>query len=380
MTERKKILLSPACTNELEQQYISESLLDHWMAPQGPQCTKFEAELQQYLKTSYIPVLVSSGTAAIHLALKTLGVGAGDIVLVQNFTFAASVNPITYVGAIPVLIDSENSTWNMCPDQLEKAIKYFVSKNQTPKAIITVDLYGMPCNYKRILEISKAYHIPVVEDSAEALGSSYKGAYCGTLADMGIFSFNGNKMITMTSGGLVLCKTEEQATQVRYLANQAKEATPYYEHKNVGYNYAQSNILAAIGRAQLTKLPAFLSKRAVIHTFYSNLFKTYDFVEVMQAPDEVYSTNYWLTCVIIKPNNFNKSNHGLKAFLEKKNIETRYLWKPMHLQPVYQHCKFFSTGVSETVFNMGLCLPSSPVLEEQDLAYLENCIKTYLEQ
>ncbi|GLB52890.1 pyridoxal phosphate-dependent aminotransferase [Neptunitalea chrysea] len=370
-------MLSPACVNELEEEYVSKSFSDNWVAPGGPQCILFENELKKFFGNEVFPVLVSSGTAAIHLSLLALGVNKGDIVLVQSFTFAASVNPVLYVGAKPVLIGSELNTWNMCPEQLEKAILSYTNKGKLPKAIITVDLYGMPCNYTQIIEISKKYNIPVIEDSAEALGSSHQNQLCGTFGDYGIVSFNGNKIITMSSGGAVLCKTKERAEYIRFLANQAKDESSYYQHSQLGFNYAQSNMLAAMGRAQLTRLPNFIERRRAINAFYKSLFKSYDYIEVISEPTVAYISNYWLTCILIHPNEHGKSNKDVKEYLFSMGIESRYLWKPMHLQPLYEKAEYFGANLEDSLFENGLCLPSSPVLTNEDLRYIENTIKKY---
>lgn len=343
----------------------------------GPQVFKFEEELKDFLKANIYPVLVSSGTAGIHLALRVLGVTTGDVVLVQSLTFVATANPVTYLGAVPVFIDSEPETWNMCPHQLEMAIEHGIRTGKKPKAIVPVALYGMPYKSNEIQAIAHRYEIPVIEDSAEALGSTYGGKACGTLGRLGVFSFNGNKIITMGSGGVVLAPTPEVAAQVRFLANQAKEDRPYYEHHVTGYNYSQSSILAAVGRAQLAKLPEFVEKRRYIHQFYKDIFQQYPFVEVVSEPSAEFNSNYWLTCIRIKENAFNKSNHGLKAYLEENEIESRYVWKPMHLQPLFQEAPFFGTSVAENIFKQGLCLPSGSGLTDADLARIKQTIERY---
>lgn len=380
MPEISKILLSPACTDGLEQEYVAKAFTDNWMAPQGPQVTAFENELREVLSNTVYPVLVTSGTAAIHLSLLALGVTQGDIVMVPTFTFVATVNPVEYVGATPVFIDAEPDTWNMSPEFLQQAIETYMARGIKPKAIITAAIYGIPCKYDEIITIAKQYGIPVLEDSAEALGSRYRDQLCGTLADIGVLSFNGNKIITMTSGGAVLCKTQEQAKQIRFLASQAKNDKPYYEHSVLGYNYAQSNILAAIGRAQLTKLNAFVFKRRRITGWYSTLFTDIEFVEVKDefgyAYEDIYS-NCWLSCVLIKDNELGKSNTRLKQYLEAHNIESRYLWNPLHTQPLYKDSDYFGNGVAESLYKTGLCLPSSPVLTNEDFTRIEQVIRAY---
>lgn len=378
MTKEKKILLSPPCTNELEEQYISLAFQEQWIAPSGPQVSLFEEELKQFLKTDVYPVIVSSGTAAIHLSLLALGITKGDIVLVQTLTFVATANPVGYTGATPVFIDSEPDSWNMCAEQLEKAITYYKQQGKIPKAIIPVSLYGMPYNRDKIHAISQKYNIPVVEDSAEALGSTYSGQPCGTLGKYGIFSFNGNKIITMSSGGAVITYSREEADYIRFLANQAKENVPYYQHNQVGYNYAASSVLAALGRAQLTKLTGFVNRRRAIHNFYREIFSVYSYIKVLTEPSKELYSNHWLSCILIEENPGNKSNHGLKEHLERHGIESRYVWKPMHLQPLFKDAAYFGESVAEELFNKGLCLPSSNLLTEQDLLYIRQTIEVYL--
>lgn len=347
-----------------------------WIAPQGQEVSKFEKNIQEFLSEEVYPVVVNSGTSAIHLSLLALGVGKGDYVLTQSFTFAASANPIKYVGAIPVFIDSEVDSWNMSPTHLQEAITYLAARNIKPKAIIAVSLYGMPYA-EAIQNIAKAYDIPVIEDSAEAFGSTFNNQKCGTLGDIGIFSFNGNKIITTSGGGAVICKTKTQADYIRFLANQAKDDAPYYQHSQLGYNYALSNISAAIGNAQVTKLPDFVNKRRSIHQFYTSVFSKYDFIKVHTATSSAYISNHWLTCILIEATSEEKNNSALKAFLETKGIESRFLWKPMHLQPLYANELYFGDNCAQDLFAKGLCLPSGSGLTQEELAYIAESIHEF---
>ncbi|SFU27313.1 dTDP-4-amino-4,6-dideoxygalactose transaminase [Pustulibacterium marinum] len=369
-------MLSPPCVNHLEEQYVQNAIKSGWIAPQGPEVIKFENAIQHYLGEEVFPVAVNSGTAAIHLSLLALGAGKVDFVITQSFTFTASANPIQYVGATPIFIDSEDETWNMSPILLQKSIEDLQTQNKKPKAIIAVSLYGMPFS-EEIKVIANQYNIPLIEDSAEALGSSFKNRKCGTFGDLAIFSFNGNKIITTSGGGAVICKTKEQADYIRFLANQAKDDAPFYQHSQLGFNYALSNISAAIGNAQITKLPEFVIRRKTIQQHYKDALAKYDFIKVHTEPTSDFSSNHWLTCILIDENEAGKTNTELKDYLASKGIESRFLWKPMHLQPLYAKAKFYGDGTSETLFSKGLCLPSGSGLTDEQLSYIIETIHEF---
>lgn len=364
----KKIWLSLAQMSGEEQKYVQEAFDTHWVAPLGPNVNGFEESLTNYLGGEKNVVALVSGTAAIHLALLQLGVGLGDEVICQSFTFAASANPIKYVGANPVFIDSEESTWNMSPFFLEKAIIDRISvTGKKPNAIIPVHLYGMPANMDAIEEIASKYEIPVIEDAAEALGSTYKGQKCGTFGEFACLSFNGNKMITTSGGGALVCSTKQQAKKTMFYATQARDEAVHYQHSEIGYNYRMSNICAGIGRGQMTVLDSFIARRREIHSFYVSELSKISGISILENPTEDYQSNFWLTCVQIDPEKTGYCREDLRLAMEKENIETRPLWKPMHLQPVFENAPFYGDGTSEQLFDKGLCLPSSPVLTESDL-------------
>jgi len=364
----KKIWLSLAQMSGEEQKYVQEAFDTHWVAPLGPNVNAFEESLTNYLGGGKNVVALVSGTSAIHLALLQLGVGVGDEVICQSFTFAASAYPIKYVGANPVFIDSEESTWNMSPFFLEKAIIDRISvTGKKPKAIIPVHLYGMPANMDAISEIASKYEIPIIEDAAEALGSSYKGQRCGTFGEFACLSFNGNKMITTSGGGALVCSTKQQAKKTTFYATQARDEAVHYQHSEIGYNYRMSNICAGIGRGQMTVLDSFIARRREIHSFYVSELSKVSGITILENPTEDYQSNFWLTCVQIDPEKTGYSREDLRLAMENGNIETRPLWKPMHLQPVFANAPFYGNGTSERIFDKGLCLPSSPVLTEDDL-------------
>lgn len=362
-----RIYLSSPHMGGTEQNYVNEAFDTNWIAPLGPNVTEFEESLASYLGEGVEVAALSSGTAALHLALILLDVKAGDEVICQSMTFSASANPIVYQGAKPIFIDSEEDTWNMSPKYLEEAIKDRILKGTKPKAIIAVHLYGMPYQVEAIQAIAKNYEIPLVEDSAEALGSSYKGKPCGTFGDLSILSFNGNKIITTSGGGALVSPTKELKEKAIFLATQAREAAPHYEHKEIGYNYRLSNICAGIGRGQLEVLDAHVTLRRKNQQFYTDLFQDANDIEVFTEPDESYFSNHWLSCVLFGKDS-KCSPTALRLALEAENIESRPLWKPMHLQPVFQESPFYGSGVSETLFQQGLCLPSGSNLtsEEKD--------------
>ncbi|MFP4024815.1 MAG: DegT/DnrJ/EryC1/StrS family aminotransferase [Thiohalospira sp.] len=362
----KKIWLSSPHMCGREQKYINEAFEQNWIAPLGPNVNGFEQEIGNYIEVPHVAAL-SSGTAAIHLALIMLGVGLDDEVICSSFTFSASANPIVYQNAIPVFVDSEPATWNMDPVLLEKAINDRMKIGNKPKAIIVVHLYGMPAKMDEILKIASHYEIPVIEDAAEALGSKYDGHYCGTFGEMSVLSFNGNKIITTSGGGALLSKNEKYIKKARFLATQARDDAPHYQHSQIGYNYRMSNIIAGIGRGQLEVLDERVNQRRENFYFYKELFSTFKGVTFLEEPDKRYFSNYWLTSIRINPKEAGGiTREDLRIALEKENIESRPLWKPMHLQPVFEKYPAYQNGTSETLFNEGLCLPSGSNLTIED--------------
>lgn len=319
-----------------EQSYVQEAFETNWIAPLGPNVTGFEQSLETYLEEGKKVAALSSGTAAIHLALVLLGVARGDEVICQSFTFSASANPILYQGAIPVFVDSEPDTWNMCPDFLEEAILDRIKKGTKPKAIIAVHLYGMPFKVKEIRAVATKYDIPIVEDSAEALGSTYEGKKCGTFGDIAILSFNGNKIITTSGGGALVCKTESIKEKTIFLATQARDEAPHYQHSEIGYNYRLSNISAGIGRGQMEVLDTHIALRQKMNQFYKRLFKDRNDMEVFSEPSDAMVSNHWLSCVLIDPTAGSLTPTHIRETLLAENIESRPLWKPMHLQPIFE--------------------------------------------
>lgn len=362
--------------NEKELSYIHEAFASNWIAPVGPNIDAFEQQLKSYTKTGAV-VALSSGTAGLHLGLILLGVKEDDFVLTQSLTFAASANPIRYLGATPVFVDSEESTWNMCPYQLERAILACLSgqvptaggsrKGRLPKAIIPVHLYGMPANMEAILEVAARYGIPVLEDAAEALGSTYKGNYCGTLGKMGVFSFNGNKIITTSGGGALSSNNNSLIEQAKFLATQARDEAPHYEHTQIGYNYRMSNVLAGIGRGQLEVIDDRVDARRFNHELYKSYFRSVAGVKLQTEPSIDFYSNYWLTAILIDPEVVGIDREFVRLKLAEDNIESRPVWKPMHMQPVYKDYPYFGSGVSDNIFEKGLCLPSGSNLEDIDL-------------
>lgn len=368
----KRILLSPPHMGGTEQTYIAQAFQDNWIAPAGPHIDLFENRLVDFLDQKSQVVALNSGTAAIHLGLQLLGVQKGDVVLCQSLTFIASVNPVLYLGATPVFIGSEKETWNLCPIALEEAILNQLNKGIQPKAIVVVHLYGMPAKMNEIITISKKYNIPILEDAAEALGSSYTNQPCGTFGDFGVFSFNGNKVITTSGGGALLCHSEAVKKKAVFLATQAKEDAVYYEHTQVGYNYRMSNVAASIGLGQLEVLSEHIQHRKQNHHFYKQLFENLSEVTLHQEPNENFISNHWLT--VIQLASF-EQREALRLHLEKYNIESRPVWKPMHLQPLFQDNLYFGADLADTLFDNGLCLPSGSNLSEED----KNCIKEAIE-
>lgn len=372
-----KIWLSSPHMGGTEQNYIQEAFDANWVAPLGPNVNGLEQDLENYLGNNAYVGALSSGTAAIHLGLILLGVQAGDEVICQSMTFSASANPILYLGATPIFIDSEEQTWNICPVALELAIQERIKKGKTPKAIIAVHLYGVPYQIEAVRAVADKYQIPILEDSAEALGSSYKGQKCGTFGDIGILSFNGNKIITTSGGGAIVTKTAAQKEKAIFYATQSRDNAPHYQHSEIGYNYRMSNICAGIGRGQMEVLDQHVALRRQMHDFYVDLFATIEGVEVFEAPSEAYVANYWLSAITIDENKTKGiTRETLRLALEAENIESRPLWKPMHLQPIFANYPYYGTNIAETLFENGLCLPSGSNLTEED----RNRIKTVIKQ
>lgn len=364
-----RIWLSLAKMTGREQQYIQEAFDTNWVVPLGPNVDAFERELGAFMGAEHV-VALSAGTAAIHLGLVMLGVGLGDEVICQSFTFAASVNPVTYLGATPVLVDSSPDCWDMDPDLLEQAIlDRFAKKGRMPKAIIPVYLYGMPAHIDAIMAVADKYRIPVLEDACEALGSNYKGRRCGTFGRYGALSFNGNKMITTSGGGALICPSAEAAARVKFYATQARDPNPYneYWHTCIGYNYRLSNVCAGIGRGQLTGIEGFMKHRRRIHRIYTQQFADVPGISVQQNPGPDFDSNFWLSTILVDPAAYGCDRNELAARLQAANIESRPLWKPMHLQPTCATYPFYGNGVAEARFAQGLCLPSGPWVSDEDL-------------
>jgi len=379
--KRDKIWLSLAQMSGYEMQFIQSAFDTNWIAPLGPNVTDFENRLKNYVapetENSKEVVALNTGTAALHLALLQLGVSAGDEVLCQSFTFDATANVITYLGAKPVFVDSENVSWNMCPVMLEEAIKSRLAvTGKLPKAVLFVDLYGMPAQADKIVAIAEKYGIPVVEDACEALGSRYKNQSCGTFGDFGALSFNGNKIITTSGGGALICPSEEKAKKTLFYATQARENEVHYQHNEVGYNYRMSNVSAGIGCGQMMALDGFIEARRRNHKLYSKLFSEVKGITVQENANEDFDSNFWLTCILIDERKFGKNANEIRILLEQHNIETRPLWKPMHLQPVFAHLPFYGNNVSENLFKNGLCLPSGVGLTVEDIYYIVDLILT----
>ena len=363
-----KILLCLAHMSGQEMKYIQEAFDTNWVVPLGPNVNAFEEDLENLCGEDKRVVVLSSGTAAIHLALVNLGVGRDDEVICQSMTFSASANPITYQGATPVFVDSERDTWNIDPNLLEDAIKDRIAKTgRKPKAIIPVYLYGMPARIDDIMEVARRYEIPVIEDSAEAFGSRYRGQLCGTFGEYGIMSFNGNKMITTSGGGALICPDEESKKKIMFYATQSREPVPYYLHKEIGYNYRMSNICAGIGRGQMTVLDEHLAHHRHLCDRYVELFDGIEGIMVHTNADERSDSNYWLNTILIDPAKTGVDYETVRLHLDSCNIESRPLWKPMHTQPVFDGAPAYVNGVSEELFSMGLCLPSGPWVSDEDV-------------
>lgn len=370
---KPKIWLSSPHMCGKEQEFINDAFAENWIAPLGPNVSGFEIDIETYLGDSSHVAALSSGTSAIHLALILLGIKKDDEVICQSFTFSASANPIVYLGATPIFVDSEKQTWNLCPEQLEIAIKDRIKKGKKPKAIIAVHLYGMPYNVEKIVKIAKTYNIPVIEDSAEALGSSFNGRKCGTFGDISILSFNGNKIITTSGGGALVSKNKDIKDKAIFLATQARDKDISYLHSNIGYNYRMSNVLAGIGRGQMTVLNSYVTKRRQNYDYYKKNLESIDTIEFLEESNGHYS-NRWLSCILTPSL---EVREGLRLLLEDENIESRPLWKPMHQQPIFKDVPSYINGVSDDLFERGLCLPSGSNLSENQLNKIISIIKSY---
>lgn len=357
--------------------YVQQAFDTNWIAPLGPHVTAFENDLACYLQEDVHVAALSSGTAAIHLGLLLLGVERDDVVLCQSMTFAATANPILYLGATPVFVDSESFTWNMCPMALETAILASLSQNKKPKAIIVVHLYGMPAQMDALVSIALHYGIPILEDSAEALGSSYKGKKCGTFGTMGVLSFNGNKIITTSGGGALVTQNNELKEKAVFLATQARDAAPHYQHSAVGYNYRMSNVCAGIGRGQMEVLTQHIAMRGAMHAFYVDFFSTIDSVNVFASPSSDFVSNNWLTTILLDSY---QSRESLRLHLDALGIESRPLWKPMHLQPVFSFYPYYGTTTAEALFEVGLCLPSGSNLTDVDRDRIATALASFFKK
>lgn len=374
---RNRIYLSLAQMGGREQEFIREAFETNWVVPLGPNVDAFEQQLSEFLGQDRHVVALSAGTAAIHLGLVLLGVERGDEVICQSFTFAASANPVTYLGAMPVFIDSEPRTWNMSPELLDAAIRDRKARTgRYPKAVIPVHLYGMPARLDEICAVAARYGIPVLEDAAEAIGSEYKGRKCGTFGELGALSFNGNKMITTSGGGALVCRTEEEARRTKFYATQARENRPYYYHEHIGYNYRMSNICAGIGRGQMLVLDAHIARRRAIHALYTELLRDVEGISVKQNPTPDHDSNFWLTCIEVdSARTGGTTADDLRIALEKENIESRLLWRPMHMQPVFASNPFYGDGTSERIFARGLCLASGSSLTDDEVRDVARVIR-----
>ena len=364
---KSKIWLSSPHMGGLEQKYVKEAFDTNWIAPLGPNVNCFESDISRYLsyKHEIYVAALTSGTAALHLALKMLNVCDGDVVMVQSFTFCGTTNPVSYLGAEIVFIDSEIATWNMCPLALQEAFKEY--KHKSVKAVIPVHLYGMPSNMTEILAIAELYGVPVIEDAAEALGSRYKAQNCGTFGQIAALSFNGNKIITTSGGGALVSQSKDFIDQARFLATQARDDAPHYQHSQIGYNYRMSNILAGIGRGQIDVLDERVAQRRTNNERYRVFFKGSRGITFQTEPNSDYFSNYWLTAILIDPEiTGGITREDVRLALDSENIESRPLWKPMHMQPVYEGSRFFGSGVCEQLFEKGLCLPSGSNLTEDE--------------
>lgn len=407
----KRIYLCLAHMSGKEMQYIQEAFDTNWVVPLGPNVNAFEKDLEEFVGENKHVVALSAGTAAVHLALLACGVGPGDEVLVQSFTFCASSHPVTYLGATPIFVDSEIDTWNMDPELLEKAIVDRIAvTGKKPKAIVPVYLYGMPAKLEEIIAVAQKYEIPVIEDAAEGLGSRYDGQVCGTFGHLGVLSFNGNKMITTSGGGALICPDQETKQKIMFYATQARESYPYYQHEEIGYNYRMSNICAGIGRGQMTVLREHIEHHQLLYRLYKELLADVDGVSLHGNPSDRFDSNFWLNTILLDSSlsvigedkaydavvsgavggaagvthqasslhtvcEPNRNVEAMRLYLDAAGIESRPLWKPMHCQPVYRNNPAYVNGVSESLFKQGLCLPSGPCVTEDDVLYIVDCIK-----
>ena len=412
----KRIYLCLAHMSGQEQKYIKEAFDTNWVVPLGPNVNAFEQDLENFAGEGKKVVALSAGTATVHLALLACGVGPGDEVLVQSFTFCASSHPVTYLGATPVFVDSEKETWNMDPELLEKAITNRIAQTgRKPKAIVPVYLYGMPAQIEAIMAVANKYDIPVIEDAAEGLGSRYKGRVCGTFGRYGVLSFNGNKMITTSGGGALICPDEEAKRKIMFYATQARESYPYYQHEEIGYNYRMSNICAGIGRGQMTVLEEHIAHHKHVQALYRELLKDVEGIALHKNPDNRFDSNFWLCTLLLDeglhikgeehayeatvqgavggaagvthaaatPHTDCEPNRNVEAMrmaLDEAGIESRPLWKPMHLQPVYKNSPHYANGTSEGLFKRGLCLPAGPCVSDEDVAYIVRMIKSGIKE
>ncbi|MBF2708213.1 aminotransferase class I/II-fold pyridoxal phosphate-dependent enzyme [Flavobacterium soyangense] len=358
-----------------EQNYVQEAFDANLLASEGSNLNSFEQDLEKYLGNQSHVGALSSGTSAIHLGLILLGVQAGDAVICQSMTFSASANPILYLGATPIFIDSESETWNLCPIALEEAITDSIAKGRKPKAIIAVHLYGVPYQIEAVRAVANQYGIPILEDSAEGLGSSYKGQRCGTFGDIGVLSFNGNKIITTSGGGAIVTKTKALKDKALFFATQSRDNAPHYQHSEIGYNYRMSNICAGIGRGQMEVLDTHVALRRTMHDFYVDLFAAIASVTVFTAPNEDYFANYWLSTIVVEPQlTKGIDRESMRLAFEAENIECRPLWKPMHLQPIFEKYPYYGKRVAETLFEKGLCLPSGSNLTDENRARIREVV------
>lgn len=372
---KDKIWLSSPHMGGQEQEFVKEAFGTNWIAPLGPNVNGFEKDIQEYTGVEHAAVL-TSGTAAIHLALIILGIKSGDEVLVSTFTFSGSVNPILYQGAIPIMVESESATWNMSPEYLEKAILHRIQvSGRAPKAIVLVDLYGMPAQLDKLISICRKYDIAIIEDAAEALGSTYKGEKLGSFGDLGVYSFNGNKIITTSGGGALVSTNKEWIDKARFLATQARDEALHYEHSELGYNYRMSNIVAGVGRGQMLVLDEWVKKRRSIHQFYKNAFNGLEEeVVFLEEPHSDFYSNHWLTCMAFQGENGNTKRDYLIDAMSENNIECRPLWKPMHIQPVFESYPYYGDNYSVNLFKTGICLPSGSNMTEEDLERIKSVI------
>ncbi|MDT0556648.1 DegT/DnrJ/EryC1/StrS family aminotransferase [Patiriisocius hiemis] len=375
---KNKIYLSSPHMGGSERNYVTNAFDTNWIAPLGPNVTGFEKDIETYLGNKSNVAALSSGTAAIHLALILLDVSKGDEVICQSMTFSASANPIVYQGATPIFVDSEPETWNICPLHLEEAIKDRIKNGKKPKAIIAVHLYGMPYKVDEVIAISKKYEIPIIEDSAEALGSTYKSQNCGTFGDIGVLSFNGNKIITTSGGGALVTKNPDVKQKAIFLATQARDTAPHYQHSEIGYNYRLSNICAGIGRGQMEVLDNHISLRRQMNAFYQEIFHDIEGVSVFTEKSKDLFSNHWLTCILINQQKIGFSPSDLRIHLASLQIESRPLWKPMHLQPVYKEAPYYGKNISEKLFATGLCLPSGSNLTNEGKNRIKIGIQDFL--